>query len=493
MIIDDDAATASAAKALRESAPRAWLLQTLADNSPDAIFAKDIAGCYVLINRAAARILGADPEAVLGRDDRALFPAQFDIIRARDEEVLRQQQPLTFEEQIDTPQGPRTFLTTKGPMRNAQGVVGLFGISRDITEMVRTRQELASSEQRFRLAAAGGHVWDWDVINHRAVTQSSFWQQLGHEPPADADAQRRLLELMHPDDYELWRAALHAHIVQHQPYELEFRARHRLGHWRWFHTQGQALWDEGGRATYMAGTTFDVTDRRNAEDALLRTHAALSSLTQRLMEQERESTTRLAQLLHDRLGQTLASARLHLDLALDQAAVALGMDGARLGRVSSLLNDAIGEVRRLLVELQPPLLQEQGLAAALDNEVRRGAAAGLEARVRFEAEALAATVRWPKTVEHAAFMIAREGLANALQHAGASEVRLALLGDGHWLDLSIGDNGRGIAESDRNGRPGHLGLVGMGERAASIGAVLSVERRGEGGTRVHLRWQRPHR
>jgi signal transduction histidine kinase len=378
-------------------------------------------------------------------------------------------------------------------MRGAQGVVGLFGISRDITQMVRARQDLTRSEQRFRLAAAGGHVWEWDLVGHRAETQSSFWQRLGHEPPADADAPRRLIELMHPDDRDLWQAALHAHIVGRQPYELEFRARHRLGHWRWFRTQGQALWDEAGRATYMAGTTFDVTDRRNAEDALLRTHSALSSLTQRLMEQERESTTRLAQLLHDRLGQTLASARLHLDLALEQAAVALGMDGARLGRVSSLLDDAIGEVRRLLVELQPPLLQEQGLAAALDNEARRAAAEGLEARIHFEAQALAATVRWPDMVEHAAFMVAREALANVLRHAGASQVWLVLSGDGRRLELRVEDDGRGIADNDRNGRPGHLGLVGMRERAASIGARLSVERRPEGGTIVRLCWPRDRR
>jgi PAS domain S-box-containing protein len=478
-----DAVAARETAALREQARSAHLLQTLADNSPDAIFAKDSAGRYLLFNRAAAKFVGADASAVLGRDDSVFFPTQFASIRARDDEIMRLEQPQTFEEQIDTVNGSRTFLTTKGSMRDEHGVVGLFGIARDITERVRARQQLMLSEQRFRLAAAGGHVWDWDVAGQVAESQTSFWCFLGHEPPAGADALRLLQELMHPHDLELWQAALQAHIVARAPYEIEFRARHRNGHWRWFRTQGQAVWDDAGRATYMAGTTFDVTDRRLAEDALLRTQSELSCLTRRLMEQERETTTRLAQTLHDHLGQTLSSARLHLDLALGQPAAR----GDRLERVSSLLDDAIGEVRRVLVELRPPLLHEQGLAAALRNELRRSAAADLDVAVRLDAGAVA-TSRWPDTVEHAAFMIAREGLANALQHACATEVSLALSGDGRRLDLRVEDNGHGITDDERHGRPGHLGLVGMRERAASIGAVLTMERRASGGTCVRLRW-----
>jgi PAS domain S-box-containing protein len=486
----DDAAAARERDVLHEQASSARLLQTLADHSPDAIFAKDREGRYVLFNHAAAKMIGAEASAMLGRDDSAfLTPPVAAAIAQRDGELMQHGQPQTFEETIDTAAGPRTFLTTKGALHDGQGVIGLFGIARDVTEMVRARERLQLSEQRFRLAAAGGHVWDWDVQGHVAESQSSFWQRLGHEPPADADARQRLFELMHPDDRDTWQAAIEAHVVHRQPYELEFRARHCNGHWRWFRTQGQAVWDDSGRATYMAGTTFDVTDRRFAEDALLRTQSELSHLSQRLMEQERETTLRLAQALHDRLGQSLSGARLHLDLAISHFSDPPGATGSeRLRRVSSLIDDAIGEVRRVLVELRPLLLQDQGLAAALDNEVRLAAAGGLDVDFCFDASALAATVRWPDSVEHAAFMIAREGLANALRHARAGEVRVSLSGDGRQLELRVDDDGLGIADNARHSRPGHLGLVGMRERAASIGAALSVERRAEGGTRVRMLW-----
>ena len=182
----------------------------------------------------------------------------------------------------------------------------------------------------------------------------------------------------------------------------------------------------------------------------------------------------------------LFRSRLHFDLAALQAQEHVSEP---LQRVSSLLDEAISEVRRVLVELRPPLLQEHGLAAALDNEVRRGAGHGLGVAVRMESGAGALHARWPESVEHAAFMIAREGLANALRHAQATSVHLRLDGDGSWLLLQLLDDGRGIAEGEQQGRPGHLGLVGMRERAASMGAKLTVEPASGGGTQVRLEWR----
>lgn len=485
---DRDEAELRHTRALRQQARSAYLLQVLADNSPDAIFVKDREGRYLLFNRAAAAMLDMRPEAVLGRDDAALFPGHAPQIRARDQALMQLDRPATFEEELDTPTGRRTFLTTKGPLHDplqGSAAIGLFGIARDVTERAQARQRLEHSELRYRLAAAGGFVWDWDIEQRRTEAQSGFWQGLGYEPPPGRAAFERLPELMHADDLERWRRAVRAHLVQRRPYDLEFRARHRDGHWRWFHTQGQAVWNAQGRATYMAGTTFDITERREAEAALERTRRELSDLLQRLMEQERETTQRLAQALHDRLGQVLSGARLQLDLAVAQA----GTPPARLERVSSMLDEAIGEVRRVMVALRPPLLREQGLAAALDNEVRRSAAGGLPVAVHLERSAAAVFARWPERVEHAAFMIAREGLANALVHAQARTVRVCLDGDGDWLELRVADDGRGIDDGERQGRPGHLGLVGMRERAVSIDAVLDVARGVQGGTTVHLLWR----
>ncbi len=112
------------------------------DASSDAIYAKDLAGTYLLFNRAAAGFCAITPEAALGRDDQAIFPPeQAALIIANDRPVMAQDRIVTFQEELTTAQGSITFLATKGPLYDAAGrVAGLFGIARDITERARAEE-----------------------------------------------------------------------------------------------------------------------------------------------------------------------------------------------------------------------------------------------------------------------------------------------------------------------------------------------------------------
>ncbi len=90
-----------------------------------------------------------------------------------------------------------------------------------------------------------------------------------------------------------------------------------------------------------------------------------------------------------------------------------------------------------------------------------------------------------------AFMVAREALANALQHARPGRVTLRLEGGPRWLRLQVQDDGRGPAPSAAAARPGHLGMVGMRERSIAIGARFEVGAAPGGGTLVALHWEDP--
>lgn len=112
------------------------LLSEIAENSSDAIYAKDLEGRYLFVNRETLRITGKREGELLGYHDLELFPQdQAEIFIANDQSVLRDNQTKTFEEIISTPHGDVTFLATKGPMVDEKGrTYGLFGISRNITE-----------------------------------------------------------------------------------------------------------------------------------------------------------------------------------------------------------------------------------------------------------------------------------------------------------------------------------------------------------------------
>jgi PAS domain S-box-containing protein len=113
------------------------LLEAISENSTDAIYAKDTQGRYLLCNREVALALGRPTAEVLGRDDGALMSDEdAAYIRANDERVLGENAVSTRVEHFHTSRGARTYLATKGPLRDEQGqVVGLFGVSRDITEL----------------------------------------------------------------------------------------------------------------------------------------------------------------------------------------------------------------------------------------------------------------------------------------------------------------------------------------------------------------------
>lgn len=130
-----------AEEALRQSHD---LLRAIAEGTTDAIFVKDLQGRYLMINPAGARFLGRTVEEVLGRDDSEMFSRETArAIMAGDQRVLDESRPLTCED-VGTVAGvTRTFSSTKAPYRDGCGnVVGLIGISRDVTERRQAEEDL---------------------------------------------------------------------------------------------------------------------------------------------------------------------------------------------------------------------------------------------------------------------------------------------------------------------------------------------------------------
>ena len=132
------------------------LLDTIADSSPDAIFAKDRQGRYLLFNRETARLIDKRAGEAIGFDDTAIFPPeQAAMIRANDAQVIAAMQVKTYEETIATVDGVRTFLAIKGPLRDESGeIIGIFGISRDITERKNDERKIRRLSQ-FYAALSG--------------------------------------------------------------------------------------------------------------------------------------------------------------------------------------------------------------------------------------------------------------------------------------------------------------------------------------------------
>ncbi|HYL40384.1 MAG TPA: GAF domain-containing protein [Candidatus Binatus sp.] len=229
---------------------------------------------------------------------------------------------------------------------------------------------------------------------------------------------------------------------------------------------------ENGRFAGSQGSARALGERERLEDDLRARAAALAASEER---------ARLARELHDSVTQALFSMTLQTraaELLLDTDPNAAG---EKLAALRELQRDALAEMRSLVFELRPGGLAEQGLVHAL-----RTHAAAIEGRVglpvRFEARVPERAVRPDPEVEEAVYRVAQEALHNVVRHASARQVQLGLLQDRTRIRLEVEDDGQGF---DPAVVPkGHLGLEGMRARVQRLGGRLDVQSRPGAGTRI---------
>ena len=164
------------------------LLQAIMGGSPDPIFIKDRQGRIILANPATLATIGKPAEQVLGKTD-AEFYGDPDVGRAimeNDQRIMESGRTEVVEEEVLSPEGRRFFLSTKTPWRDAQGrIIGLLGISRDITDRKQTEEALRKSEERFRTIIDASPLAILVVRNSRFVYGNPAASKLLGYAPAD--------------------------------------------------------------------------------------------------------------------------------------------------------------------------------------------------------------------------------------------------------------------------------------------------------------------
>lgn len=217
--------------------------------------------------------------------------------------------------------------------------------------------------------------------------------------------------------------------------------------------------------------------------------AAFNEMLERLEDERRRSVRaalgaqegerrRVAQELHDEIGQSLTAISLRLEAALRAPD---GPSREDLRDVQAIAAGSVDEVREIARGLRPEMLDDLGLASALVALTERVAAdGGLDVRRSVDRGL-------PELGEEAdlvIFRVAQESLTNVIRHADARTVALTLsAGDGGGVVLTVEDDGRGLGGSTRPG----TGMQGMRERAVLVGAALDFETPPAGGLRVVLR------
>lgn len=206
-------------------------------------------------------------------------------------------------------------------------------------------------------------------------------------------------------------------------------------------------------------------------------------LTRELLTAQVDERKRISQLLHDDIAQTLAAAKLTLEA---ESHATTPEQAARLNNAADMLGHALDETRSLLGELRPPLLHELGLQAALNYELDRVRSRSGNTTLAMLWHDQGEPCRFDNGTEHSVFLLLREAIHNAIRHANAHHIRVEGHCDDKRLRVSVQDDGQGFELADTRSQEGHLGLIGMRERAASVGGRLDISSRPGRGTVISL-------
>jgi two-component system sensor kinase len=226
----------------------------------------------------------------------------------------------------------------------------------------------------------------------------------------------------------------------------------------------------------------DITDRQRAKQELEESHRRLRELYESMHEVREAERTRVARELHDELAQWLTA------LKMDAAAVAARVaDDAALAtkmqRILGVINTTVAAVRRIAADLRPVMLDDLGLVPAIENlatefSTRTG--------IRIHLDVQPEDIDVPEPHATAVYRMAQEALTNVARHAAASQVDAVMRAENGVLAISIRDDGRGL-EASRSGERKSLGLLGIRERAQTLGGSAEIYSPPGGGTVVDIR------
>jgi len=248
-------------------------MQAVLDQVGSYIYMKDVAGRYTYVNQGVQDIFGTSYKNIVGRDSSAFFESAIvGELQRDDERVIAFGETIEKENQVSI-KGKNEklfFWTVKKPLYNDQGqIIGLSGISTDITALKQMENALRESEAHLRLSQINGGIgtWEADLVNNKQKWLESCIELLGF-PYISDPTWDDFLALVYPEDRQRVIDATNDHIEHGKKYDVEYRAILANGNIRWMRSAGQVERDADGKPIIMRGIAQDVTERHENQQRI---------------------------------------------------------------------------------------------------------------------------------------------------------------------------------------------------------------------------------
>ncbi len=360
----------------------------------------------------------------------------------------------------------------------------------DITARKKAEQALRLSEARYRglLETAPDGIITLDssgkivLVNRQGEKMFGYSQKELIGKPVDVLLPRRLrkkhknhrqIYVMNPETRPMGSG-------------LELLSRNKNGHLFPVEVSLSPLVSE--KEMLVTAVVRDISERKKAEEKLRKNQEQLRMLSSNLLTIREEEREHIAREIHDELGQQLTGLKMDLYWIKNRLEKREYLDNIpnlknKMMFMSGMIDKSIKSVRRIATELRPGILDDVGLPAAIEWQGREfEQRTGITCRIKNPVQDL----RLDRKQSIAVFRIFQESLTNVARHAKATEVSVEVKKYRKILILQVKDNGRGIKESEM-AKFDSLGILGIRERALSLGGQIEIKGEPNSGTTVTLK------
>jgi len=345
-------------------------------------------------------------------------------------------------------------------------------------ELKMSEYVLRESEERLRMAIQAGRMYafEWEAATDVIVRSRECAHVFNWMDDPTRDSGRQFAITVHPDDRDAYATGGTRLTPDKPAYQTSYRVLRPDGSVIWLEATGRAFFDAKGTMLRIVGMVVDVTERKQAEQAL-------ASVSRRLIEAHEEERTWIARELHDDINQRIALLAVNLQSLKQDRAASESERSRRMGEACELISDLGNDVQALSHRLHSSKLEYLGLVAAAEGFCRE-LAAQQKVEIGFQSHDIPKNV--PQEVALCLFRVLQEALLNAVKHSGVQQFQVSLKAASNEIQLSVHDSGAGFDPEKAMNQHG-LGLTSMKERLKLVDGRVSIDSKPQEGTTIHAR------
>ncbi|MGO9387878.1 MAG: PAS domain S-box protein, partial [Methanobacterium sp.] len=276
-------------KSLEELNKTETLLSSITNSSSDIIYIKDRQSRWIFANPALEHFIGRNADELLGKNDLEIYsdPEIGKTILENDRKIMDSGKEEILEEVVEAQDGMRSFISVKTPRFNKEGqVIGLVGISHDITERKKAEEALYKSRAELNRAQKIAHIgsWTWDIIADEVTWSDESYRIYGLVPGELEPNYELFLSFIVLEDREIVNREVREAIDVGNKYNITYNIIRQDGTHRIITSENDFIKDDSGKVIKMYGTNQDITEHKKAEDKM-------QELVEKLQASEEELTS----------------------------------------------------------------------------------------------------------------------------------------------------------------------------------------------------------